>query len=247
MDTTKLKILGIIGARAGSKSVPDKNIRPFAGKPLIAWIIEAAKASQYLNRIIFSTDSEKYAEIARSIGVETPFIRPKEFASDTATDVDFVKHAIEWLDTNENYRPDILVRLLPTVPLQLAEDIDAAVEELLKDSEAQSAVVIAEATQPPMKALKLVDDGKGGKYLVHYFTGKGRGATSTLRQNYEKAYFRANIIVCRTEVLSTGTLTGDNVRYHIIPQERGIDIDNEIDFFIAEQLMKRKNNTNELS
>lgn len=236
----KLKILGIIGARSGSKGISGKNIRPLAGKPLMAWILEAAKASKYLNRVIVSTDSEKYAELARSFGAETPFIRPKEFSADTSTDFDFIKHAVEWLDKNENYKPDILVRLLPTVPLQAAEDIDTVIEELLKDPEAHSAVVIAETNQPPMKALKLVDDGKGGKYLVHYFTGKGKDVTSTLRQRYEKAYFRANVVACRPEVLTTGTLTGDRVRYHIIPQERGVDIDNEMDFFIAEQLMKKK-------
>ena len=78
-----MKILGIIGARSGSKGVPGKNIRPLLGKPLIGWIIEKAKKSKYINRVIVSTDSEQYAEIARSFGAETPFLRPKEFAADT--------------------------------------------------------------------------------------------------------------------------------------------------------------------
>jgi len=241
MNSEKLKILGLIGIRSGSKSIPDKNIRLLSGKPLVGWIIEKAKKSKYLNRVVVSTDSEKYAEIARSFGAETPFIRPKEFAADTSTDLDWVKHAVEWLDKNENYKPDIVVRLIATVPLQTVGDIDAVTEELLKDQDAQSAVVIAEANQPPMKALKLVDDGRGGKYLVGYFTGKGVDVTPTLRQGYAKAYFRANIVAFRPEVIyKTNSLTGDRVRYHIIPQERAIDIDNPIDFFIAEQLLDKK-------
>lgn len=240
MDTKNLKILGLIGARSGSKSVPDKNIRPLAGKPLIGWIIEKAKKSKYLNRVVVSTDSEKYAGIARSFGAETPFLRPKELAADTSTDMDWVGHALRWLGENENYKPDIVVRMFPTVPLQAVEDIDSVVEELFKDPEADSAVVVAEAIQPPMKALKLINDGKGGKYLVGYFSGKGADATATLRQSYERAYYRANIIAFRPEVIAkTNSMTGDRVRPHIIPQERAIDIDNPMDFFIAEQLIKK--------
>lgn len=242
MNSKSLKILGLIGARSGSKSVPDKNILPLAGKPLIGWIIEKAKKSKYLNRVVVSTDSEKYAEIARSFGAETPFIRPKEFAADTSTDMDWVGHALSWLEKNENYKPDIVVRMFPTVPLQAVEDIHSVIEELFKDPEADSAVVIAEATQPPMKAMKLVNDSRGGKYLVGYFSGKGTDATASLRQSYERAYHRANIIAFRPEVMArTNSMTGDRVRPHIIPQERAVDIDSPMDFYIAEQLMKKFN------
>lgn len=238
MNSKPLKILGIIGARSGSKGVPDKNIRPLSGKPLIAWIIEAAKASRYINRLIVSTDSEQYAAVARNYGAETPFFRPKEFAGDNSPEFEYVKHALDWLRANESYAPDIIVRLLPTVPLQEACDIDACIDELLKDSSAHSAVVIAEARQHPLKALKLVDDGMGGKLLVTYGTESGREVTPIARQNYEKAYFRANVIACRLNtVYETDSLTGDRVRYHVISQERAIDIDSLVDFFMVEQLI----------
>lgn len=240
MDTKSLRILGIIGARSGSKGVPNKNIQPLAGKPLMAWIIETAKRSRYINRVIVSTDSEEYATIARQYGAEVPYLRPKELATDTSPEFEYVEHAVEWLEKNEGYEPDIVVRLLPTVPLQMPEDVDSCIEELLKDPEAQSAVVIAEARQHPHKALKLVDNGKAGHYLVTYITGSGRDVTPIARQSYEKAYFRANVIVSRTEVIKEyHSLTGDRVRYHIIPQERAVDIDSSIDFFIVEQLMKQ--------
>jgi CMP-N-acetylneuraminic acid synthetase len=129
---------------------------------------------------------------------------------------------------------------MATVPLQTTEDIDLCIEELMKDSSAHSAVVISEACQHPFKALKLVDDKKGGHYLVSYFSESGREVTPVARQNYEKAYFRSNIIACRlNKIYNTGSLTGDKVRYHIIPQERALDIDSEMDLIVVEELIKR--------
>lgn len=242
------KILAIIGARSGSKGVPDKNIRPLAGKPLMAWVIEAANKSKYCNRVIVSTDSEKYAEIARQYGAEVPHLRPKHLAQDMSPEFDYIEHALERLEQDEGYRPDIVVRLLPTVPLQLSQDIDAAIEELLKDKEAHSAVVIAEARQHPDKALKLVEDGRGGHYLVTYHTNDGKAVTPIARQNYSKAYYRANVIVSRFETIkdfrNDKSLTGNRVRYHIIPQERAIDIDSEADFLLIENILNRFINKN---
>jgi len=234
-----LKILGLIGARSGSKGVPDKNIKLLDGKPLVGRIVEKAKKSSYINRIIVSTDSQKYADIAKEYGADVPFLRPAELATDKSPELDFVKQALEWLQKNEGYIPDIVVRMMSTVPLQTTEDIDACIAELLKDPDADSAVVIAEARQHPVKALKLIDDGKGGQKLVTYFTESGREVTPLARQTYAKPYFRANIIACwRDTITKTDSLTGDRVKYHIIPQERAVDIDSPIDFFIAEQLIK---------
>ena len=235
-----MNILGIIGARSGSRGVKDKNIRQLLGKPLIGRIIETSKESKYISRVIVSTDSKYYADIAREFGAEVPFLRPEEFSFDLSSDYDYVLHAVKWLKSNENYEPDIVVRLMATVPLQTTEDIDLCIEELMKDSSAHSAVVISEACQHPFKALKLVDDKKGGHYLVSYFSESGREVTPVARQNYEKAYFRSNIIACRLNTIySTDSLTGDRVRYHIIPQERALDIDSEMDFIVTEELIKR--------
>ena len=131
---------------------------------------------------------------------------------------------------------------MATVPLQTTVDIDLCIEELMKDNTAHSAVVISEARQHPLKALKLMDDKKGGHYLVSYFSESGREVTPVARQNYEKAYFRSNIVACRLNTIyNSGSLTGDKVRYHIIPQERAIDIDSELDFLITEELIKTLN------
>ena len=235
-----MNILGIIGARSGSKGVKDKNIRQLLGKPLLGRIIETSKKSKYINRVIVSTDSKHYVDIAREFGAEVPFLRPEGLSLDWSPEYDYVLHAVRWLKSNEKYEPDIVVRLMATVPLQTTEDIDLCIEELMKDSSAHSAVVISEARQHPLKALKLVDDKKGGHYLVSYFSESGREVTPIARQNYEKAYFRSNIIACRLHTIyNTDSLTGDRVRYHIIPQERALDIDSAADLIVAEEIIKR--------
>lgn len=230
-----MKVLGLIGARAGSKGVPNKNIRPLAGKSLIAWIIEAVKSAKLVNRVIVSTDSEEYAKIAKEYGAEVPFLRPKEISGDSATDLEYIKHALNWLEKNEKYVPDIILRLLPTVPLQMSEDIDGCIKTLIDDPEAHSSMVIAEAHQHPNKAFKI---SKDGKYIVPFI--ETADASPLGRQGYEKAYFRANVVATKYEVIKNmNSLSGKNIRYHIIPQERAVDIDSETDFLIAEILIKK--------
>lgn len=238
-----MEVLGLIGIRSGSKGVINKNIKLLNGKPLVGWIIEAAKKSKNITRLIVSTDSEEYAKIAKQFGAEVPCLRPYELASDNSPEIDYVTHLLDWLKKNENYTPDIVIRLMATVPLQQSSDIDALVDILKLDPLASSAVVIAEARQHPIKALKIIDDGNGATKLVSYFSESGREVTPIARQNYEKAYFRANVIACKLKTIyETKSLTGDLVRYHIIPQERAIDIDNLVDFSIAELLIKNNYN-----
>ena len=206
----------------------------------MAWIIETALRSRYIGRTIVSTDSEEYASIATRYGADVPFLRPTEISTDTALETEYVRHAVEWLGENEGYEPDIVVRLQPTNPMLMPEDIDLCVEQLLKDPDAHSAMVIAEAHQHPGRALKLVDDGKGGHYLVNFITGGAREAGPSNRQSHEKAYFRANIVATRTDVLlERNSQTGDRIRYHIISQERAVDIDSLLDFVVAGQLIKK--------
>lgn len=230
------KVLAIIGARSGSKGVANKNIRPLGGKPLMAWVIGAAKSSRYVDRVIVGTDSLEYADIAREWGAEVPYLQPPEVSHGGATDFEYVSYGLKWLREHEGYRPDVVVRLMPTVPLQQAADIDSSIEELVSHPDATSVVVLAEAHQIPHKALRITPEGR----VVSYITGDHRGAEPRKRESYERAYFRANIVTTYPSVLQeTGTIVGDHVRAHIIPQERAIDIDSETDFFIAEALLKK--------
>jgi CMP-N,N'-diacetyllegionaminic acid synthase len=124
-------IVALIPARSGSKGVVDKNIMPLGGIPLISYSIVAAKKSKLIDRIIVSTDSEEYSEIARSYGAETPFIRPKDISGDLATDVEFFKHAVDWLQENENFVPEYFVHLRPTTPFRDSKVLDKAIKEFI--------------------------------------------------------------------------------------------------------------------
>jgi N-acylneuraminate cytidylyltransferase len=124
-------IVALIPARSGSKGVPNKNIRHIDGIPLIAYSIAAALKSTLVDRVIVSTDSEEYAELAISYGAEAPFIRPKDISGDLATDVEFFKHVIDWLQENENFVPEYFVHLRPTTPFRDPKILDKAIEEFV--------------------------------------------------------------------------------------------------------------------
>lgn len=148
---SKPMVLGLVQARSGSKGLPGKNVRPLMGKPLLAWMIEAARRSKRIDRLILSTDSPEYAEIGRSFGAETPFLRPKELATDSATDLDVMMHALSWLREKEGYEPEIAVRLQPTNPTFPTELIDAGIERLLERKEADSLRPVTPSPKHPFK------------------------------------------------------------------------------------------------
>ena len=235
-----MNILGIVGARSGSKSIPNKNIRPLLGKPLLAWIIEAAKRSPLVTRLILSTDSEDYAKIGREYGAETPFIRPAELANDDASDIDFLTHAVLWLEKNEGWKPDIILRLPPTAPLCKTESIDACIKLLLDDKEATSSRTIVTAPKHPYKLWK-----KDGDALIPFMPKELTGykePSNMPRQKYPPAYAHVDCIAVRRDVLiNEQLLTGNRVRYHEIGKLDAVDIDTEIDFLLAETLLKIKN------
>jgi CMP-N,N'-diacetyllegionaminic acid synthase len=124
-------IVALIPARSGSKGVPNKNIKHIDGIPLIAYSIAAALKSTLVDRVIVSTDSEEYAKIARNYGAETPFIRPKNISGDLATDLEFFKHAIDWLQKNENFVPEYFIHLRPTTPFRDPKILDKAIKEFI--------------------------------------------------------------------------------------------------------------------
>ncbi|MDD5137187.1 MAG: acylneuraminate cytidylyltransferase family protein [Candidatus Omnitrophica bacterium] len=134
----ELKILALIPARGGSKSIPGKNIVDLGGYPLIAYTIAAARLSKRINRIVVTTDDEKIAGISRRSGAETPFLRPKSISGDKSLDIEFFDHAIKWLAAKENYSADLIVHLRPTTPLRDPAVIDKAIEEIIKDRKASS-------------------------------------------------------------------------------------------------------------
>lgn len=235
-----MNILGIVGARSGSKSVPHKNIRPLLGKPLMGWIIEAAKKSRHVSRVICSTDSEDYARIARAHGAETPFLRPAEFATDTASDMDFLTHAVRWLEENEKWKADIILRLPPTTPLCKTETIDACIELLLNDHTATSARAIATASKHPYKLWQIK-----GEELIPFIPKEitGHAEPSGMARQFfaPAAYAHIDVIAVRYDTLmKESLLTGTRTRYHMLDKKDAIDIDTENDFLLTEIILKKR-------
>jgi YrbI family 3-deoxy-D-manno-octulosonate 8-phosphate phosphatase len=145
------QILALIPARGGSKGIPRKNIRDFAGYPLIAWSIAAGLQAHAVNRIVVSTDDAEIAAVAREYGAETPFMRPPELAHDRTTDLPVFEHALKWLEEIEGYRPDIVIQLRPTSPIRPKDCVDSAVKILIEHADADCVRGIVPATQNPHK------------------------------------------------------------------------------------------------
>jgi len=231
------EVLALVGMRSGSVGLPDKNVLPFAGHPLCAWILSAARRSARVTRVVVSTDSAAYADVARRYGAETPLLRPAELATADAPDVLYVAHLLDHLERTEGYRPDVVLRLVATAPLQRPEDLDAVVDVLLADPDADSAMVVAEARQHPMKAMRHETDPQGRVRLVPYLRTADR-VEPAARQSYAPAYLRANVVATRPEtVRRTGTLAGDHVASVVIDAGRAVDIDTAADLQHAEVLL----------
>jgi N-acylneuraminate cytidylyltransferase len=148
---TKSEVLAIIPARSGSKGILGKNIRLFAGYPLIAYSIAAALQAETVTRVIVTTDDEEIAEVARRYGAGTPFMRPVELAGDRTLDLAVFQHALRWLAEHENYHPGVVVHLRPTTPVRPPGLVNRAVQLLLAHPEADSVRGLTPAHQNPFK------------------------------------------------------------------------------------------------
>lgn len=235
-----MTIFAIIPARGGSKGVPGKNIRPLAGKPLIAWTIDAARKSKWLNRIIVSTDDAEIAEVSRQYGAEVPFSRPKELAEDLSHTVDVLLHTLDWLKEKEQFVPDIVVLLPPTAPLRTAKDIDTGVEVLLRTPEADSVRPIIESPKHPYKALKI-----NGAYLEPFFPESITGFSEPYdmpRQALPRSYVYSGVVqvMRRDTLIRYHSLTGKKSAYFFMKPEDSINVDSLFDFQLAESLMKQR-------
>jgi len=146
-----MQILALIPARGGSKSIPRKNIKMIAGAPLISYTIKSALESKRINRVIVSTDDKEIAAISESYGAEVPFLRPSDISGDLSTDIEFHRHALDWLKTNENYMPDMVINLRPTHPIRRPETIDAAIEKFSSRPGADSLRSIRKSDLSPFK------------------------------------------------------------------------------------------------
>ena len=156
-------ITAIIPARGGSKGIPDKNIKIIGGKPLIAWTIETARRSKYIDRVITTTDSDKIAGICKEYNCEVPFMRPKHLANDSAKGTDVILHTLDWLKLKKiDY--DYFILLQPTSPLRTTKHIDEAIEILISSENANSLVSVKKVNQHPYWMKRINNDGYVEEY-----------------------------------------------------------------------------------
>ena len=226
-------MLAIIPARGGSKGVPGKNIKILNGKPLIAWTIEAAKQSKYINRIIVSTDDKNIADIAKKYDAEIPFLRPDELASDTSKAIDNYIYTIERLSETENIVYENFIVLQPTSPLRKADDIDRAID-LFNDRNADSVISFSEASHHPLWAKKINSGLKVEEYFNHDVTNKNR-------QEIPSAFMpNGAIFILKYDLLKEKySYYSEKTYAYIMPQINSVDIDTSADFEFAEFLLRR--------
>lgn len=234
-----MKILGVIPARGGSKSIPRKNIKELGGKPLIVWTIEAAKEAGILDRVILTTDDLEIAEVGKRYGVEAPFMRPKELAEDSTPTLPVLRHAVSWLKENEGYTPDAVMLLQPTGPLRQVFHIKEAVE-LFNKFGADSVVSVVEIPGhfSPYWAVVKKSDGR-----AELFGGEPISQRISRRQEFPKKTYAHNgaIYLLKTELLShpeKPSLYGDHVRLYPMEQKYSVNIDHPEDWVLAEYLIK---------
>jgi len=227
-----MNILAVITARGGSKAIPGKNIKLMAGKPLLAYTCEAARASGRLDRIILSTDSPEIAEVGRRWGAEVPFMRPAELSGDTVIGVLPVIHALEWMEANERYRPDYVFLLQPTSPLRTAEDINRTID-LAIEKQADSVVGVTEPEVHPYWAKGVDERGRMINLLPLELADRNR-------QDHPQAYAvnGAIYLTRRSVILEKKTLFPAETYVYVMPPERALDVNTPWEWHLLELVLR---------
>jgi CMP-N-acetylneuraminic acid synthetase len=230
------EVLAVIPARGGSKSIPRKNIRPFAGHPLIAYSIIAGLTAETVSRIVVSTDDEQIAAVSRQYGAETPFQRPEVFSQDDTPDLPVFQHALHWLEENESYRPEIVVQLRPTSPLRRVWHIDQAVNRLLQRPEADSVRTVCVPFQNPFKMWSIRADG----FMQPLLQAGFREPYNMPRQVLPEVFWQTGYVdATRSRTIQEkNSMTGERILPLKIDASEWIDIDSPDDWRRAERLLE---------
>lgn len=231
------QVLAIIPARGGSKGIPRKNIRDFAGYPLVAYSIAAALQAETIGRVVVSTDDAEIAAVAREFGAEVPFLRPGALAADNTTDLPVFRHALTWLEAQEGYMPEVVVQLRPTSPIRPPGLVDAAVRKLLAHAEADSVRGVVPAGQNPHKMWRLSGEDAPMRPLM-MVDGLAEPYNAP-RQALEPIYWQTghvDAIRART-ILGKGSMSGDKIFPLVIDPRYTVDIDSLADWARYEALV----------
>jgi N-acylneuraminate cytidylyltransferase len=224
------ELLAIIPARGGSKGIPRKNIRPIAGKPLIAWTIEQALASEKITRVVVSTDDEEIRDCAQAYGADVPFLRPDKLANDSATTESAMLHCLDWLEKNEGYTASDVVLLQATSPIRVAGELDRAITEY-KSKGYDSILSVCEfwhflwnQTEPPSASYNFRSRPRRQDILQENKKYKENGSiyiSNTLKFNNEK-----------------NRICGSRIGYHLMKEEHSYEIDTLADWVVVEALLE---------
>lgn len=222
-------VIGVIHARGGSKRIPLKNIKLLAGRPLIAYMVDAAMESRLLDRVIVSTDHQEIARIAREHGAEVPFMRPADLSEDVASEL-VTQHAVQFVE-ERGYRVRIVLTMQPTTPFCASEDIDACIAKML-ETDLDTVFTACEVHERPEWMYRL----NGSCALP--FTGTLVKGDAGISQKLQKLYIPNGAVWAtrRSVLMDQGLITGPNSGIVVMSRERSVDIDEPVDFVTAEAL-----------
>lgn len=227
-----MRVLGIIPARGGSKRLPRKNVRPLGGKPLVTWMIEAGLAARSLARLVVSSDDDEVLRIAAGYNDTLPLRRPEELAGDASPAIDYVHHALRMLEAQADEAAfDAVAILQPTSPFTEPRDIDACVGRL-RETAADCAVTVMQIDHMlhPLKLKTL----QGDRLMPYLEAEAGRMAAKDLPAAYVR---NGSVYASRRRVLDAGTIITEDCRAVVMPRQRSIDINDDVDYRFAQFLL----------
>ncbi len=233
-----MKVLAVIPARGGSKGVPKKNIKLLENYPLISYSIAAAKLSEKIDKVVVTTDSEEIANISLQYDAEVPFLRPAKLATDSATDIDYMIHCLDWLESNENYIPDLVVLLRPTTPLREVKYIDEAIEALMGNDIATSLRSSHIVSESPFKWFSLQ---KG--FYTPICENYDLEDTNKPRQKFPDVYIPNGYVdIIKTDFITKhNSLYGNHILGFITPIGYEVDTSDDFDYLEFKATKKKIN------
>ena len=225
-------LLAVIPARGGSKGIKRKNVRMLNRKPLVFYTIDVAKNCNFISDVVVSTDDEEISKLSLEFGAQVPFIRPASLATDETPSYDVVKHGLLEMESRKNIRYDAVMMLQPTCPLRTVEDLDNSIR-IFQSTRADSVVSVVQLSDKhPFRMKRLVGDR-----LINYIDQGFEDMRP--RQSLPKVYIRngAIYVSTRRSFLSSESLVGQDCRAYLMPENRSVNIDSELDMLLAERLL----------